>query len=260
VLTTFFAFIYGASLGSFANLVSDRLKVRSIVHGRSECLHCGHKLSWYELVPILSYIYLRGRCKSCGVKLTRVYLYSELLTGILVAILANVVANYTPLYDQQIVLFLFMSIVITISVVITIYDLRHMIVPFEMATILIVLGFIATIMRQYVNGFNLYDFFSGAIVALPFTFLYLVSNGRWVGMGDVIIYAAFGFILGLPIGVTTFFYSIWLGSFVALMLMLIHRKDYSLKSEIPFTPFIILGALIAFYTRSDILSLYEIFK
>jgi leader peptidase (prepilin peptidase)/N-methyltransferase len=187
-------------------------------------------------------------------------LYSELLTGILVAILANVVANYTPLYDQQIVLFLFMSIVITISVVITIYDLRHMIVPFEMATILIVLGFIATIMRQYVNGFNLYDFFSGAIVALPFTFLYLVSNGRWVGMGDVIIYAAFGFILGLPIGVTTFFYSIWLGSFVALMLMLIHRKDYSLKSEIPFTPFIILGALIAFYTRSDILSLYEIFK
>jgi prepilin signal peptidase PulO-like enzyme (type II secretory pathway) len=157
-------------------------------------------------------------------------------------------------------MFLLWSLIITISVAIVIYDLKHTIVPFEMASILIFLGLIFTAYRQICFGFVWADALSGLIVALPFGLMYLVSRGKWVGFGDVMLYMAFGFLLGLPMGVTTFFYSIWLGAFVSVVLMVVHKKDYNLKSEIPFTPFIIIAALFVLYTNSDILSLYEFIR
>jgi prepilin signal peptidase PulO-like enzyme (type II secretory pathway) len=143
---------------------------------------------------------------------------------------------------------------------IMIYDLRHTIVPFEMASILMAIGVIFTVYRQIHSGFVLLDAMSGLIVATPFAIMYFFSKGKWVGFGDVMLYIAFGFILGLPMGVTTFFYSIWLGAFVSLVLILTHKKEYGLKSEIPFTPFIIIAAIFVLYTKSDILSLYEIIR
>ena len=69
------------------------------------------------------------------------------------------------------------------------------------------------------------------------------------------MYAALGFLIGLPMGASMFFYSVWIGSLVALMLMILHKKDYNLKSEIPFTPFIVIGFLLALYSHADILSI-----
>jgi prepilin signal peptidase PulO-like enzyme (type II secretory pathway) len=108
------------------------------------------------------------------------------------------------------------------------------------------------------SGFILLDALSGLIIAAPFALMYFFSRGRLVGLGDVMLYLAFGFILGLPMGATAFFYSVWLGAFVAIILMLVHKKDYNLKSEIPFTPFIIICALFVLFTKSDILNLYDI--
>ncbi len=257
---TFFAFIFGASLGSFANVMADRLRVKSFWSGRSSCLTCNKKLSWKELFPIISYIYQKGKCKFCKTRLAQTYLWSEVTTGILLAILINILAIYNLNSTALIVMFLLWSLIITISVSIIIYDLRHTIVPFEMASFLIGLGIIFTIYRQLYFGFSWPDLLSGLIVALPFGLMYFLSKGKWVGFGDVMLYAAFGFLLGLPMGVTTFFYSVWLGAFVSLALILIHRKDYNLKSEIPFTPFIIIAGLFVLYTNSDILSLYEFIR
>jgi prepilin signal peptidase PulO-like enzyme (type II secretory pathway) len=240
--------------------MADRLRVRSFWGGRSECLTCSKKLSWKELFPIFSFLYQKGRCKFCKTKLSQAYLWSEVVSGILVAILANTIVNYTFLFNAQLLMFLLWSLIITISVAIVIYDLKHTIVPFEMASILIFLGLIFTAYRQICFGFVWADALSGLIVALPFGLMYLVSRGKWVGFGDVMLYMAFGFLLGLPMGVTTFFYSIWLGAFVSVVLMVVHKKDYNLKSEIPFTPFIIIAALFVLYTNSDILSLYEFIR
>jgi prepilin signal peptidase PulO-like enzyme (type II secretory pathway) len=168
--------------------------------------------------------------------------------------------GYTNIFNQQLFLFIVWSVIISISMSIVIYDLRHTIVPFEMASILIVMGLIFTSYRQFVFGFSFVDTVSGLIVAMPFLLMYLFSKGKWVGLGDVMLYAAFGFILGLPMGVTTFFYSIWIGAFVSTILILTHKKEYNLKSEIPFTPFIIIAAVFVFYTNSDVLSLYEIIR
>lgn len=252
------AFVFGAALGSFANLCADRLRIKSVWTGRSECMSCGKKLSPGELFPIISYLLIRGRCKSCGSKLSPVYLYSEILSGALVA-LAYVVAMSLPFtLVTQLIIFLVTSFVVCLSLIIIIYDIRHTIVPVEVVSILIGLGLLLTTARALVYGFNVYDLLSGVIVAAPFTFLYIISKGKWLGMGDILVYVAFGFILGLPFGITMFLYSVWLGAFVAVLLMIFHSDQYGMKSEMPFTPFIIIAALLVWYTQTDILNLHEI--
>jgi prepilin signal peptidase PulO-like enzyme (type II secretory pathway) len=255
---TILSFIYGASLGSFANVMADRLRVKSFWGGRSECLSCSKKLSWYELVPIISYISQGGRCRGCKSKLSQMYLWSEVLCGLLVAGLFIITPMYSAVYAMQIGFFLLWSIIIAISIAVIIYDIRHTIVPFEMAMFLLIVGLSMAMIRQFTNGYNLLDLLSGLIVATPFAFMYLISKGRWVGLGDIVIYAAFGFMLGLPLGSTMFFYSVWLGAFVSIIMILVHRKEYTLKSEIPFTPFIILASLLTLYTNADILGLHDI--
>ncbi len=253
-----FAFVFGAALGSFANLCADRLRVKSVWTGRSECMSCGKKLSPGELFPILSFLLIRGKCKSCGSKLSPMYLYSEILSGALVA-LAYVVAVSLPFtFPVQLIIFLVTSFVICLSMIIIIYDIRHTIVPVEVVSILIVTGLLLTAARAFMYGFNAYDVLSGVIVATPFAILYAVSKGKWLGMGDILVYIAFGFILGLPFGITMFLYSVWLGAFVAVLLMIFHGDKYGMKSEMPFTPFIIIAALLVWYTQTDILNLHEI--
>jgi leader peptidase (prepilin peptidase)/N-methyltransferase len=238
--------------------MADRLRVKSFWGGRSECLTCAKKLSWYETVPIFSFLFQKGRCKGCKSRLSQMYLWSEIISGLLVAGLVYVLPLYTTVYVSQFLLFLLWSVIICISVAVVIYDIRHTIVPFEMAILLLLIGVSMSLGRQFVSGFNIYDLLSGFIVALPFAIMYTISKGRWVGLGDIIIYAAFGFMLGLPLGTSMFFYSVWLGAFVSICMLLIHKKDYSLKSEIPFTPFIIVASLIVLYTNADILGLYEL--
>ncbi len=255
---TIFAFIYGAALGSFANVMADRLRIKSFWGGRSECLTCSKKLSWYEIVPIFSFLFQKGRCRGCKTRLSQMYLWSEIVSGLLVAGLVYVLPLYTSVYVSQFLLFLLWSLIICVSVSIIIYDIRHTIVPFEMATLLFFVGICMTLGRQFTSGFNIFDLLSGFIVALPFGLMYMFSKGRWVGLGDIIIYAAFGFMLGLPMGASMFFYSVWLGAFVSVCMLFVHKKEYTLKSEIPFTPFIIIASLLCLYINADILGLHEL--
>lgn len=255
-----FAFIFGASLGSFANLVADRLRVKTIWTGRSECLTCSHKLSWKELFPIFSYIYQKGKCKFCKAKLSPTYLWSEVVSGLSICLLVYILPTYTAIFYEQVVLFFTWSLILVLSLIIIIYDLRHTIVPMQISSILVIMGIVFTIYRQIYFGFNIYDSLSGVMISLPFAIMFFISKGKWVGFGDVLLYLAFGSILGLPLGVTTFFYSVWLGAFVSVVLMLIHRKDFNLKTEIPFTPFIIIASLFAAYTNSDLLNLHEFMR
>ncbi len=258
IVTLFFAFIFGAAIGSFALVVSDRYRVKSFWGGRSQCMSCAKELTWQENIPVVSYLLQRGKCKGCKSKFSSLYLWVEILSGLSVSALVLTLQSLTTNTNYQLGLLIFFSILIVLSIVVTVYDIRHTVVPFEAVTIMIVMGIVATIVRQYIYGFNLYDFMSGIIIALPFALLHLISRGRWVGAGDILVYAAFGFIFGLPIASSGFFYSVWIGAFVSLALMSLHKKDYNLKSEIPFAPFIILGMFLAFFTTADILGLHEI--
>ncbi len=262
---TFLSFIFGASLGSFANVVADRLRVRPILKSRSMCLSCGKHLTWKELFPIFSFLYQKGKCKNCKSKIPMTCLITEIITGSLVAALPFVISNMIDIYKSPIYfyysLFLFFSIaiVITVCASIAIYDMRHMLVPYELVSILFFVGVISIIFRNYIFGFNIYDVFAGLIVAAPYMLLYIFSRGKWVGLGDVLLYVSLGGILGLTLGVSMFLFSVWIGAFTAIMLIIFHRKDYGLKSEIPFTPFIILAAAVVFYFNIDILGINDMF-
>ena len=215
-------------------------------------MSCGKKLSPGELFPILSYLIQRGRCKKCGSKLSPMYLLSEIATGILVALALVTSLSLPYAFNTQLIIFLLASFVICMSVVIVIYDIRHTIVPVEIVSILGVLGVMLTALRVYMYGFSWYDLLSGILVAAPFSLLYIISKGKWLGLGDILVYAAYGFILGLPFGLTMFLYSVWLGAFVAILLMIFHSNKYGMKSEIPFAPFLILGMYIALWIGADI--------
>lgn len=258
IVTLFFAFIFGAALGSFALVVVDRYRVKSFWTGRSRCMHCTKELTWQENIPIVSYLLQKGKCKGCKSKFSSVYLWVELFAGLSMSMMVSILGNLTINTNYQLGLIVFFAILLVLSIIVIIYDLRHTVVPLEAVTIMLGMGIAATILRQYMYGFSLYDFMSGIIIALPFAFLHLISNGRWVGAGDILVYAAFGFIFGLPIASSGFFYSVWIGAFVSLALILLHKRDYNLKSEIPFAPFIIFGMFLAFLTNADILGLHEI--
>jgi prepilin signal peptidase PulO-like enzyme (type II secretory pathway) len=90
--------------------------------------------------------------------------------------------------------------------------------------------------------------------------LFIFSKGKWVGLGDVILYFCFGMILTLPAAVSAFFYSVWIGAFVSIFLIVMYRRDYKFKSEVPFTPFIIIGAFMALYFNPDILYINDLIQ
>jgi prepilin signal peptidase PulO-like enzyme (type II secretory pathway) len=256
IFSYFLLFMFGASLGSFANVFADRYRVKKISNSRSKCLHCSKILKWYHMIPVFSYLYYRGRCGYCNTRLTPTYFFSEIFLGSLILFLPNVIGMYTDYFAHQVFMFVILSVVFCMSLSIIIYDIRHKIVPEVCVAIIFLLGIILTLSRIVFDGFNIYDALSGVIVALPFAVLHFASRGRLVGMGDVVTYMALGFVFGLPIALTGFFYSVWLGAFVSLILILIYRKEYNMKTELPFTPFIILGMFLAFYSKADIFNLY----
>ncbi len=256
-------FMLGASLASFANVIADRYKVKSIVKGRSECLSCSHKLSWYELMPVISYLIQKGRCRSCKSKLTPTYLLGEILGGVMLLTIFNIILlgsnfmghTYTPLANHSLITFLTWAILIPISISILIYDLRHKMVPSIPLYVLLTISVIYAFYRYFAIDHNYYNLAAGLIVALPYAFFYIAGRGRWVGLGDVLLYFAFANVLGLALGASMFFVSIWLGAFVTIALLITHKKEYTLKSEIPFTPFIILAAYYVLIINYDLLNL-----
>ena len=84
-------FIFGASIGSFVNVIVDRLYIKSFIAGRSHCDSCGKELSFFELIPIFSYLFLKGRCKKCKTKISPKHLYTEIITGVLVVLLISII-------------------------------------------------------------------------------------------------------------------------------------------------------------------------
>lgn len=261
----FLAFIFGTSLGSFANVLADRIGVKNFTKDRSECLSCGKKLTWRELIPIFSYLKQKGRCANCKSEIPVSLLLSEIFSGLAVLFIIPVTTSFSINPIFQFLYFIILSLIICISVAIIIYDIRHLVVPIPFLITLFVLCALSMGLRFFVNGFDIYNLLAPIAISIPFTLLFIFSAGRWVGLGDILLYFCFGMMLSLPAAISSFFYSVWLGAFVSIFLMIAQKRHYNLKTEMPFTPFIIIGALLALYFNPDILyikdlmSIYETF-
>lgn len=261
LLIYFFIFIFGTIIGSFLNVVILRYNTgESVVSGKSVCFSCAKNLSWYEMFPILSWVALRGKCGSCKSKISWQYPLVELSTGLLFLFISF---QGLPLDN------FYYFAVFSILIVIVVYDLRHKIIPDLLSFSFAFISLIGLVVAQSTSdvgwaNWDLWDLLAGPILALPFFLMWLLSRGRWMGLGDAKLALGIGWFLGLVSGVSAVILGFWIGAIVSVSLLLLQRlnligKNLTIKSEIPFAPFLILGLLIVFFFDFDIMSLGNLF-
>lgn len=236
-------FILGTIFGSFYNVVGYRIpKGESILYPSSHCTNCNNKLKAFELIPILSFIFLGGKCKKCKTKISFFYPIFELLTGIAFAI-SYVVFGWSLECIYSIV-FLSMLIIIMIS------DYQTMIIP---DSILIFFLLILAFIKYFIGGIESIGIsLLHAIAAFIFMLLLkllgdFLFKKESMGGGDIKLLAVFGFVLGFPLSLL----SVFLSAFIALPISLITLKRNK-RHEIPFGPFLAIAAIIIFLSRIDI--------
>jgi prepilin signal peptidase PulO-like enzyme (type II secretory pathway) len=269
-LLSIFFLILGAIIGSFLNVVILRLNTGRGLNGRSGCLSCNKKLHWHELVPVISFFALRRRCGGCKSKISWQYPLVEISTAILfcaVFIKQISVFEYAPLL--ALIGLVFYLIIWSILVVIFVYDWKHTIIPNKLAYIFAGLAFVFNLIQiPYDFWFKMpyiLDILAGFIFFIPFFCIWFFSGGRAMGLGDGKLVLGIGFLLGFVSGISAIILSFWIGAIVSIGLMLVSRLNISthnitIKSEIPFAPFLILGTLILFFAQIDLLNLAWIFN
>lgn len=257
-------FVLGAIIGSFLNVVIYRLHTGRSLDGRSHCMSCGTVLTWYELFPIVSYLLLRARCRSCGAFIPTRYFTVELFTGATFAFLFS-------LFSTDYILFALHAVLLSVLIVIAVYDMRHTVIPDELtittggiALMLVILEVVRVgDMRVFVS-----HLIGGAGAALFFFFLWYISKGKWLGFGDVKLALPLGFMVGAVPAFSMVVLSFWIGAAISLTLLGLQklfktgktplrflRYPLTIKSEVPFAPFLILGFLVVHLFHADIFTI-----
>lgn len=317
-------FILGLCVGSFLNAVIWRLETgESIIWSdtrkgvkcvknnsltavspssrlaRSYCPHCQTTLKWHDLIPVFSFLFLRGKCRYCEEEISTQYPAVEIGTGVIFLLISNFAGAGTELVSSRItnqflmaeflnghwtlVIGHFFSLVfwlyiVSVLIVIFVYDLKHYIIPDKIlfpAIAISIMYHVASIMQNhtsYIIHHTLYNYLGSAIIASGFFLsLVLVSRGKWMGLGDVKLAFLMGLILGWPNIFIALLFAFFSGALVGLALVLISGSpassgsrtskywNYSLKSQIPFGPFLIIGTFIALFWGNRIMEWYLAF-
>jgi leader peptidase (prepilin peptidase)/N-methyltransferase len=247
-LSVVFIFILGLIIGSFLNVVIYRYNTGKSLGGRSQCLACGKVLHWYELVPVFSYLLQRGRCRGCGSKFSWQYPAVELATAILFA--------SSWLLPLSFVSHLIYLAAIALLVVIAAYDFRHLIIPDGPVYAFALLGLLEAALTNALWPRLL----AGLGLTAFFWILWGVSRGRWLGFADGKLALGLGFFLGATDGISAVVLAFWIGAAVGLALIAYSRLSarfgrVTMKSELPFAPFLILGFLLVLLLNIHVLPL-----
>ena len=236
------AFVLGSIWGSFCNVCIYRLPDNdSVVTKRSFCRSCRNKIKWYDNIPLLSFIFLKGKCRSCNNKISSQYFLVELISAISFLLIYF-------LYGISITTLLLIILSI-FFIIIFFIDLKHYIIPNELTFPLMLIGFIKsfdpnlnqTIFPNYINSL-LGGFFGYETIWLIIFFYKKVRNKEGMGLGDAKLMAVVGFWFGwlsIP-------FTIFISSTVALVLVIpsLIKKTKNMSAQIPFGPYIIIGCII----------------
>ncbi len=236
-------FILGLSVGSFLNVLIDRLpKNISVTKGRSRCDFCKHMLRWYDLVPIVSFLLLKRRCRYCHKILSYQYPLIEIITGLIFLLSYKYSIDFTQ--------FLLNSVAFSGFLVLFMTDVKYKILPDQIIIFLLVVTLLnITIFPQ--NSFLNY-LLSALVYYLIFLSIYLFTKGRGMGFGDVKLVFLLGLYLGYPKVIVSFYLAFLTGAFFSLILVFIGRKK--MKSTIAFGPFLIFSAIISNFYGLELFS------
>ncbi len=241
---TIIIFIYGLIFGSFFNVVGLRVPVKeSIVRPPSHCKTCDRNLAARELVPVFSYVFLRGKCKGCGNKISWVYPVMELLTGLLFAF-----AYWELGFSLELIVAL---LFISLLVIITVSDLAYMLIPDK-----ILLFFLVplAIMRFVSPLTPWWDSPLGAVIGFTVLLLVALVSKGGMGGGDIKLFFVIGLVLGTIHTLLTIFLASLIGTVLGLISLRILKKGR--KTPIPFGPSIAIGAIITYFYGSSIVDWY----
>jgi len=242
-------FVFGLVFGSFYNVVGIRLSEnKSIIKPGSSCMKCGYQLKWYDLIPVFSYLFLKGKCRKCKESISLMYPIVELLTGILFA-----VSYYSFGFSYDLVIALIISSLFSIVIV---SDLNYLIIPDQ---VLLISGILIAIINLLNYGLKdgLLAISNGVIMFL--IMLLIMKFGNFVfkkeslGGGDIKLM----FVLGMTLPFIINVFSIFLASVIALpiaLVILVKNKN----NILPFGPFLVAGNLICLFLKLDAIKLYSI--
>jgi leader peptidase (prepilin peptidase) / N-methyltransferase len=240
-------FVLGAAIGSFINAASFRIaEGKNWVSDRSECPKCKQDLKWYQLIPIVSYLALRGKCGSCKTAISLQYLLVEIAMAFLF-----LQAGQAWMLSGDYIELLFALILFTSLTFLFIHDLRYYILPdiVTLPTLVALMGL------QLYMGMDWNLLFLAVFIGSGFfAFQFLISKGRWIGGGDIRMGALMGAAIGWPYILVGLMLSYLSGSFIAIFLLLSKKK--AVGAKIPFGTFLALGTLATYWWGAPIWSWY----
>jgi prepilin signal peptidase PulO-like enzyme (type II secretory pathway) len=237
-------FIFGTAIGSFLNVLIDRLPLGENILGRSHCDYCRKKIAWFDLFPIISFIFLRGRCRYCHKKLNFQYPLVEMLTGISFLLIFDFLPTGSGLN------LIAMWGLISSLIVIFFSDLKyHLISDYILLALLIF-----SLSYGLTSGISISQFphqlTSALIVAAPIFLIYFLSRERAMGLGDVYLSAIIGLLLGWKAGFLALYIGFVTGALVGIALIVMGKRG--MKSKIALAPFLVIGLITILFWKEKI--------
>ena len=247
----------GTAVGSFINVLVSRFQEKGRIDllGRSRCDHCQRQLEWWENIPLISFLLLRGQCRTCHSPIPWEYFLVELTTGFIYLFLF-IHNNYSLLTSKwQWTLLLGLAnrlLIVALLIVVFLFDFHYQIIP-DWAT-LILLSLALLYHQIFISGSSLLThFFIGLISASLFLFLHLITRGKGMGLGDVKFALFMGFFLGPSKTVLAFYLAFLTGALVGVILILVGKKRFG--QQIAFGPFLVGGTFVSWLGGDGLIKL-----
>jgi len=240
-----FVFLAGLCVGSFLNVLIYRLpRNLPVARGRSYCPKCKRKISWYDNIPLLSFVILGGKCRYCKKKISLRYPFVELVTGILF------VVGYLRNLDYL------GYLLISSFLVIFFIDLEHQIIPDQLIMPLIIINIIYSSIFNL--QFTIYNLLPTAIIsALFFYFLHFITKGKGMGLGDVKFAFLIGLVFGFPLTIGAVYLAFLTGAIVGVILILVRKVRFG--QQVAFGPFLALSSILTLFFQEQFLCVLKKF-
>jgi len=240
--------VLGLCIGSFLNAAIFRLaKKESVARGRSKCLHCGTQLVWYDLIPVLSFLLLRGKCRRCHAFIDVQYILVEVFAAVLFGI-AALLWSLSGMPWLQLVRDCF---AVSIFLFLFVYDCRYYLLP-DMVTLPAVA---IIIVLNLVLGMSPLAMCLGALIGGGFFALqFVLSKGRWIGGGDIRLGVLMGVLLSWPLILVALFIAYVSGAAIGIILLLMKKKHFG--SKLPFGTFLSVSSIATLWYGQVILQWY----
>ena len=252
------SFFFGESIGSFVQVFVSRLHVAPIIKGRSKCLSCGEALRVTDLIPLVSYVTLEGKCKYCRTPYGVESVIVEVLYGIVFVLLYGVILSGQTTLLLSFLYLAYYSVLFALLGIIALYDRKHTYIPVPMLFLFCFLT-LGMLFVRYVTEPSLTILVSPLVTALPFLFLWLITKGKGVGLGDVFLFLGVGAFFGIEQSFAVLMISVWIGAvFGSVMYVKNKKKNKKVNTEIPFVPFIVIAFLVVLFTDIDILTIANV--